>query len=74
MKYIMIDDAFPVVFHDALVHAEVARGLGRPTSAGFVSGDGEVFVAYGKSISLDNLPSKDDDSRILTKFLGGGRG
>ncbi len=74
MKYIMIDDIFPIVFHSSHVHKDVAFGIrSQPvTSAGFVILDAEGnYHCYGESISL-NIKSKPEmDSKIINRFLKG---
>ena len=72
MKYIIFDDIFPVIFNEAIAHRDMLVSGMKPTSAGFV----EIFSdgltvgaeASGKSVSL-NLPSKKEDSKIITKTL-----
>lgn len=82
LKYVMFDKCMPVVFGEYFTHAEVAQRLrrlaaesfqsptseGQITGAGFVSGDGEEWVAYGRSESL-NLDPGENDSKILTRVL-----
>ena len=65
-KYIMLDDNIPILFHCGLTHHYMAEGrVKRVTSAGFVSVHGgpeeTIFVSvYGKSVSLNSAPAKDD--------------
>ena len=73
IKYVIIDDCFPVVFSAAIPHKDVAIGLcshGPVTSAGFLTDQGDHISAHGESVSLD-IKSKPGDSRILTRFLKG---
>jgi hypothetical protein len=72
MKYIIFDNIFPVIFNEAIGHNDIKVSGMKPTSAGFV----EIFDDHfsigtevsGKSVSL-NLPSKKEDSKIITKTL-----
>jgi len=68
-KYVMIESAcglFPVIFPAAMVHSDVANGLGgKPVSAGYFRTrieDGKIKVScYGDSQSLKLKPVKDDE-------------
>jgi len=69
MKYVIIRNYHPVVFSEALVHADMVK-IGHPTSAGFVEiVDGKVNI-YGKSISLKLEPDKKMDQILLERLFG----
>lgn len=77
MKYVMVDNRFPIVFGEAMTHASFKAMnhqymKGEITSAGFVSvapdGDNVQATAYGRSESL-NLSAGLNDSEIITKML-----
>lgn len=79
LKYIVFDDAFPIVFGEYFSHKDVelrsrrlaidAGGKGQLTGAGFVGGlDGLDWFAYGHSESLDKGPGT-NDNEILTRML-----
>lgn len=77
MKYVIIDDNLPVIFHSGLTHSDVARGLGEVTSAGFCDiyagldegGGEEVSVScYGDSFSL-KIKSKPEDSILICTMI-----
>jgi hypothetical protein len=79
MKYIMIDDKWPIFFGDYFTHSHVANLLGeKVTSAGFCN---QVYVpesrahaaevrweTSGESISLNMKPA-DADAKIITRVL-----
>lgn len=72
LKYIMVDEIFPIIFTEAMTHKHIA-GNKNVTSAGFVSisVDSEFnkkATAYGKSISLGK-ESKPEDSEIITAMF-----
>lgn len=72
LKYIMVDELFPVLFPDAITHKHAALGL-KVTSAGFCdidkfNGEWEVDV-WGKSVSLGDLKSKPEDAIWIKKML-----
>lgn len=75
MKYIIFDERYPVIFPVFLSHDEVARlyeykGIGKPTSAGFIrlNSSGKKLFPHGKSISL-NLQSRAEDASIINRLL-----
>lgn len=81
MKYIVIDNNFPFIFSDLLIHSEFAESAihhmmsniavkgYQVTSAGFVMNDPDRGLrCFGKSISL-GVKSSDDDSKLLTSLL-----
>jgi len=71
LKYVMIDDGIPIVFSDALVHADVASGFSKSmiTGAGFVGKDADgSFYAYGESLSL-GIKSKPTDTKVIKRVL-----
>jgi len=72
LKFIMIDDGFPIIFGDYFAHRDVAdrlRQLGETTSAGFVGQNADgTFFAYGESIGL-NLKPAESDSKVVDKVL-----
>ena len=83
LKYVVFDEAFPVVFGEYAQHSEVKIGLAcKPTSAGFFTmtevdtPDGSKFCSsrmievnlYGESVSL-NLKPKPDDKRVLENLF-----
>lgn len=71
MKYIIVGDCFPIVFHAGLEHAKVAENLPfKPTSAGFLKFYKGELCVLGYSQSLDLKPAE-DDIVILTKFFEG---
>lgn len=68
MKYIIIDESFPVVFSDATKHSDLLP-LGNITSAGFcsfsVNEKGDVRAStWGESVSL-GVKSKEGDLFFL---------
>lgn len=71
-KYIIINGVFPVVFAEAIPHADM-RKLGNITSAGFVNitpnGEGIDVLTYGISEGLC-MASKPDDAVIIKTILG----
>lgn len=74
IKYIMIDEAFPVIFGSMFSHRDVAmglRGLGQVTSAGFVQNNGDgTFSCYGESISLGIKSTPDKDTMMVNLTIG----
>lgn len=72
MKYVIIGNAFPIIFHEAIEHAAVAGSNIPATSAGFVDieqSDGKIFAkCYGESISLE-LKSDPCDSELIETLL-----
>lgn len=73
LKYIMLDDCFPIIFQEALKHDVVAgRNKDRVTSAGHVKIKmilGKLVVTcYGDSLSLGKKPGKHDE-HIITEML-----
>ena len=70
MKYIIFENdglPCPVIFSKTVTHSDMAnkvKGLGKPISAGFVSGE---LTAWGESSSL-NLKSRKQDTQLI-QFL-----
>lgn len=80
MKYIIMKDSSglfqPVVFDNALVHADVALGLSNGStylaSAGFCKrGEGGVWEVFGESVSLGLNPGP-QDAPMISLFLENG--
>lgn len=74
MKYIMVDEIFPIIFQTYLVHKDIAHGVrSNPvTSAGFVQRDAEGnYHCYGESVSLNIKSNPEMDSKIINTFLKG---
>lgn len=75
MKYIMIDEIFPIIFDSSLIHREIAFAVRTQpvTSAGFVQLDADGnYHCYGESISLGIKADPEKDSKIINRFLKGG--
>lgn len=69
MKYVMIDENFPVIFHNTVVHRDM-RYAGRITSAGFCQQDAEgTWFCYGRSESLNMDSHPEQDSKIINNFF-----
>ena len=64
MKYIMIDNMFPIIFPLHLNHCDIAQNY-NVTSAGFIDSNGKI---YGYSDSL-NLYPNDKDQKIIDRIL-----
>ena len=64
MKYIMIDNMFPIIFPLHLSHYDIAQNY-NVTSAGFIDSNGKI---YGYSDSL-NLYPNDKDQKIIDRIL-----
>jgi hypothetical protein len=74
LKYIIFDDAFPVIFGSYFKHADVALrtrrlafdacGAGEITGAGFISGADDEWFVYGRSESLNKDPGPKDKEII----------
>lgn len=71
MKYVIIDDIFPVVFPGAVSHRAM-RGLGTITGAGFVkfhTQDGLLDVAvFGHSQTLE-MHAQPEDAETIKRIL-----
>ncbi len=84
MKYVIIEDCFPIIFCEAFKHSDFARTAhGKPTSAGFCSFE-EVptpenhptiftktmkkVTAWGESVSL-GIKSGKNDADIIAEML-----
>lgn len=67
VKYVMIDEIWPVLFSGAIEHRRM-EGLGRITSAGFVAIEGDQVRCYGESVSLE-MGVGPEDVEIITAFL-----
>jgi len=72
VKYVVLDELYPIVFCGALQHKDMADKR-RITSAGFckisidkATGEIETFC-YGKSVSLNITPKENDN--VLIKLL-----
>ena len=77
MKYLMIDEAFPILFGDYFEHTNIKANVhGKVTSAGFVDlymdcAHGKIEAStFGESISLKLKPSKFDEE-IITRLVNG---
>jgi hypothetical protein len=71
MKYVMIEDYYPVLFHETLVHRDM-RCAGKITSAGFCQQDAEGnWFCYGRSESL-NMDISPKDANIINRFFNPG--
>jgi hypothetical protein len=72
MKYVMINEIYPICFPDNLNHSSF-KEVGKITSAGFVAVDKitKGVVTYGESISLKKMVPNKDDKIILEVFLKG---
>lgn len=74
MKYVMINEIYPVIFSDAISHNEMGRlrmpvGIAEITSAGFTKqGEDGKFYVYGYSESLKLKPSE-KDSTIINRII-----
>ncbi len=69
MKYLIIDNVWPVIFPIIFNHNDVASSmncLNKVTSAGFIDKNGKV---YGYSDSL-GISSKESDQRIIDRVIG----
>ncbi len=64
MKYIIVDNLFPVIFPIYISHKDIAQNQ-NITSAGFIDYDGKV---YGFSDTL-NLHSNEKDQKIIDRVL-----
>lgn len=76
LKYVIIDDCFPIIFGEAHKHSDFSRNrLGKPTSAGFchihqAGEEGMTVSCFGKSVSLE-IESQPGDAQIIEKLLNG---
>lgn len=68
IKYVMIDNCFPVIFQGKFEHAQM-QNLGKITSAGFISKDQSSCYGFSKSLGIG---SNEDDITIINLFLGKG--
>lgn len=78
LKFVVFDEAYPVLFGEYLKHSDVHAKYHRPTSAGFVylkeveTPEGSPFCTttmtkascYGESISLNLKPAAGDEFLI----------
>lgn len=73
-KYIIINRAFPVLFHAGIEHRTEAAGR-KVTSAGFVElvhvYEGNPFECSGRSDSLDIESNPERDAKIIAATFGG---
>ena len=71
VKYVRFDRNTFVLFSAHIDHADIAEGIGRDRvrSAGFVSIGETEAQCYGESLGL-SLSSKEEDSKLMSKFLG----
>lgn len=77
MKYVIIDNCFPIIFSVAHAHKDFKNMGGVITSAGFCrivtttleGPSNPVVVVYGLSASLNLRPDRDNDERILNKLM-----
>jgi hypothetical protein len=67
MKYIMIDEVFPVIFSDGMKHSDFKK-MGNITSAGMVRILNDEINCFGKSVSLKLEPTK-IDALIIKNML-----
>jgi len=70
LKYVILNNCYPILFPGNLVHSEVAEAIGgrKVTSAGFCQiVAGEVMVSGG-SISLD-VDSHPDDAQLIKRAV-----
>lgn len=68
-KYIIINRAFPVIFHSGFEHVDEANDR-RVTSAGFIRRlPNGKFECYGKSESLDIESNPERDSKIINMLF-----
>ena len=70
MKYIIFDEAWPILFDDPLTHAAVAKAYHeKPTSAGFCTITNDKVFVWGSSTSLRGLESRGEDSGIIEAMI-----
>lgn len=82
LKYVMLDNVFPIIFGDYFTHRDVfertrrlahdAGGMGEVTGAGFLHITEDGCFVYGRSESLDKDPSptdKDTITKVVRGFL-----
>lgn len=69
LKYIIIDEIFPIIFSAALTHKDIATGM-KATSAGFCfrNLDG-YWQCYGESISLNLKSLGQADADKLNRIM-----
>ncbi len=76
MKYVIMDDTLPIVFHPGIQHVNICR-RDKITSAGFchissetgMNGDIDCVVdCFGKSVSL-NIESKEGDAKKIKDMI-----
>lgn len=67
MKYIIIDNDFPIIFDEELSHKMVAGSM-VPTSAGYLSIFENEIACHGESLELD-ISSNPEKDRLLIKRL-----
>ena len=70
MKYIIVNRAFPVIFHPGIEHVVEAAGR-KISSAGHVSvnEDGELYC-HGRSESLNIDSNPDLDIKLIDAMFG----
>jgi len=73
LKYVIVNQEYaevPIMFPEFLTHSQVATWYHRNVvSGGFCYFDGDEYVCYGESISLDVKSRWEEDSKILTKYF-----
>lgn len=70
IKYVIIDNSYPVLFTGAMAHSDFKNHGFNITSAGFVDiGDPKNPCTYGKSMSLGLEPDKPQDDILIEIML-----
>lgn len=83
LKYVIINEAFPILFGEYFKHSDFASGHGKVTSAGFVTikeietPEGSPFCVarmlqagcYGESVSLGVKSDPEWDQKLIERVL-----
>lgn len=65
MKYVIIDEVFPIIFSDGMNHNDF-KYHGKITSAGRICFTDNKVFCFGESTSLKLKPAETDELRINT--------